>query len=88
MWVLELLVCFHDVAFLPSRASFSTAFLSTISRGKSLKTITCLKTVLGGNQGHAPCKILSLQQSLFFVSVEFNGDHKTAYGDEVKSGHP
>ena len=22
------------------------------------------------------------------VLVEFNGDHKTAYKDEVKSGHP
>ena len=27
-------------------------------------------------------------QSLFFVSVKFNGDHVTAYTDEVKSGHP
>ena len=39
-------------------------------------TTTCLKTVVGGKQGHAPCKILSLQQSTFFVSVEFHGDHK------------
>ena len=23
-----------------------------------------------------------------FVSVKFNGDHKTAYTDEVKFGHP
>ena len=30
-----------------------------------------------GKQGNAPCRILSLQQSLFLVSVEFHGDHKT-----------
>ena len=29
-----------------------------------------------GNQGHAPCKILLLHKASF-VSVEFNGDHKT-----------
>ena len=29
-----------------------------------------------GKQGHAPCEILSPQQS-FSVSVEFDGDHKT-----------
>ena len=25
---------------------------------------------------------------LVFVSIKFNGDHTTAYKDEVKSGHP
>ena len=49
----ELLMSFQDVAFLPSRARFSTI---------------CLKTVVGGKQGNAPCKILLLQQSLFCVS--------------------
>ena len=51
-------------------------------------TTTCLITDVGGKQGNAACKILSLQQSLFFVSVKFHGDHNTAYNDEVKSGHP
>ena len=31
--------------------------------------------VVGGRQGNASCKILSLQQIQFFVSVEFYGDH-------------
>ena len=29
-----------------------------------------------GKQGHVPCKILLFQKASF-VSVEFNGDHKT-----------
>ena len=35
-------------------------------------------------QGHAPCKTLLLYEA-FFVSIEFNGTHKTAYKHEVKS---
>ena len=34
-------------------------------------TITCLKTVVGGKQGHTPCKICLLQQSLFAQSLSF-----------------
>ena len=30
-----------------------------------------------GKQGHAPCKILLLQQNVFLVTVELVGDHKT-----------
>ena len=63
---------FQDVAFMPSQASFSTTFLKKCGRGESLGTTTCLKTVVGGKQGHAPCKILLLQQSLFFTSVKFH----------------
>ena len=62
---------FQDVAFLPSRASFSTTFLKSYGRGESLVTTTCLKTVVGGKQGHAPCKILLLQQSLFLCQLNF-----------------
>ena len=40
-------------------------------------TTTCPKTVVGGKQGHAPCKISLLQESLFLASVEFYGGHKT-----------
>ena len=68
---------FQDVAFLPSRASYSSTFLNNCGRGKSLGNTTCLKTAVGCKQGHAPCKIFSLQQNLFVVSVEFHGDHKT-----------
>ena len=55
----------QDVAFLPSRASFPTTFLKNCGRDESLVNTTCLKTVVVGNLGHAPCKILSFQQSLF-----------------------
>ena len=64
----ELLIGFHDVVFLPSRASFSSTFLKNCGRGESLSTTTCIKAVVGGKQGHAPCRILSLQQCLFCVS--------------------
>ena len=63
---------FLDLAFLPSRASFHTTFLRNCGRGDCLRTATCLSTLFGGKQGHAPCRILLLQQILFFVSVEFD----------------
>ena len=59
---------FHDVAFLPSRASFSTTFLKNCGRGESLRNTTYLITVFRGKQGHSPCKILLLQQILLCVS--------------------
>ena len=65
----------QDVAFLPSRDNFSTTILKNCGRGESLRITTCLRTVVEGKQGHVPCKILLLHQSLFFVSVEFHGDH-------------
>ena len=55
-----------------SRASFFTTFLKDCGRGESLGTTTCLKPVVGGKQGHAPCRMQPL-----FVSVEFHGDHET-----------
>ena len=33
--------------------------------------------MVGGKQGHAPCKILLLQQILLLVSVGFHGDYET-----------
>ena len=62
MWVGELLMGFQDVVFLPSLASFSSTFLIVVEK---LGTTTCLKTVTGGKQGHAACKTLLIQQSLF-----------------------
>ena len=38
---------------------------------------TYLKAVVGGKQGHAPCKIVLLQQFHFIVSVKFRTGHKT-----------
>ena len=68
---------FQDVAFLLSRASFYNTCLNICGRGEGLRTTACLRTVVGGKQGHAPCEILSLQQFLFLVSVEFHVGHKT-----------
>ena len=51
-------------------------YLKKTGRGKGLGTATCLKTVVVGKEGHAPCNILWLQH-IFFMLVEFNGDHKT-----------
>ena len=59
------------------RASFSTTCLKNCGKGECLGTTTCLMTVAGGKQGHAPCRMLPLQQILFFVSLKFHGDHKT-----------
>ena len=62
---------FQDVEFLPSRARFSTTFLKNCGRGESLRTTTCPKTVVGGKQSHAPCKILSLKQNVFLCQLNF-----------------
>ena len=68
---------FQDVVFLPSRASFFTTILTNCGIGESLWTNTCHKTLVGGKQWHSPSKILFLQESPFFVSVESCGGHKT-----------
>ena len=44
---------FHDVAFLHSRASFSTTCHKIVVGGKILGITTCHKTVIGGTIGHA-----------------------------------
>ena len=62
-------MCFQDVAFLPSRASFSTTFPKNCGRGKRLRTTICHRTVVGGKQGHAPCTIPLHQQSLFLCQL-------------------
>ena len=62
---------FQHVAFLPSRASFHTTFLKNCGRGERLRTTTCLGTVVGGKQGHAPCRILLLQLSPFLCQLNF-----------------
>ena len=68
---------FLDAAFFSYHASFFTIFLENCGRGESLRTSTCHRSVSGGMQGYAPCKMHLLQQNLFFVSFEFHGDHKT-----------
>ena len=64
-------MAFQDVSFLPCRASFSTTFLKNCDSGESLGTTTCLKTAVGGKQGHAPSKILTFQQSIFSCQLNF-----------------
>ena len=76
-WIGDLLMRFQDVAFLPSRANFSTTFLDNCGRGEMLEITTCSKTVVEGKKRHAPSKIILQNQSLYVVSVQFNGDHKT-----------
>ena len=48
-----------------SGCSISTTFHKNCGRDESLRTTTFLKTVVGGKQGHAPCKILSLHEASF-----------------------
>ena len=67
---------FHNVTFLLSEASFSATFLNNCGRGESLRTTTCLRSLVGCRQGHDPCEILLLKQSLF-VSVKSYRGHKT-----------
>ena len=47
---------FQDVAFLLSRASFSTAFHKNYDTVESHGTSTCLNTAVGDMQGHAACR--------------------------------
>ena len=48
-----------------SRTSFSTTFLKNCGRGESLETTMCNKSVVGGKQGHVPCRILLLHKASF-----------------------
>ena len=67
MWELcvgELLIAFLDVAFLSSQASFSTTFLKNCGSGESHGTTTYPRAVVGGKQGHAPCRKLALTKLL------------------------
>ena len=65
-----------QVVFLPFRASLSTIFHNNCDRGKSLRTTTCLKSVVGVSMGMFPVKNLRSNKASF-ASVESHGDHKT-----------
>ena len=62
---------FQDVAFQSYQTSFYTTFLINCGGGCGLETTTCLKTVVGGKQGHIPCKTFLSLANPFFVSIEF-----------------
>ena len=57
-------------SFRPSEIVFT--YLLDIGSGKGDGTATGVKTAIRCKQGHAACKILSLQQILFHVTVEFH----------------
>ena len=59
---------FRDVAFLPSRASFSSTFLTNYDRGESLRTATSLKTVVGVSKGMLPVRYFRSDKASFCVS--------------------
>ena len=65
----------HLIEFIPLLV-FSTTFLTNCGRSESLETTTCPKTVVGGKQGYAPCKVFLLQQSFFLCQLNFR-DLKT-----------
>ena len=62
---------FQDVAFLPSQAGFLTTFLDNGGSLMTTTTTTCLITLIGDEQWHAPCRILSLQPCLFLCQMNF-----------------
>ena len=57
----------RDVAFLPSCARFSTTSLEIVVEVKASGTPHVLRLCLD-RQGHAPCKILLLRETSFYVS--------------------
>ena len=59
---------YKDVAFLPSRASFSTTFLKICGRGENLWTAACHKAVEGLSKDMLPCKHFCSTKPLFCVS--------------------
>ena len=66
---------------------FSPHFLNTVVEEKASGQQLVLKLWLGVSKGMLSVEYFGSTEPLF-VSVEFNGDHKTAHKDEVKSGHP
>ena len=54
--VMELLMGFLDVVFLPHTELFFATFLKYCGRGESLKTATYLMTVVVGKEGHTHIK--------------------------------
>ena len=67
---------FQDVAFLPSSASISTTLIEKCGRSECLETTTCPKQWFGVSKGMLPVKYFCSTKHPF-VSVKFNGDHKT-----------
>ena len=62
---------FQDVASLPTRVSFPPPFLKIVVVVIALGPSHVIKLWYGVKQGHAPCKILLLQQNLFLCQLNF-----------------
>ena len=63
---------FYGLAFLPTQPAFYDTFLNdNDGGGYDLRIATCLRIVVWGEYGHAPCKISSLQQILFLCQLNF-----------------
>ena len=62
---------FHNVAYLPFRASFCTTFLINCDRSENLRTTTCLKIVAGVNKGMLPVKYFINNKPSFWCHLNF-----------------
>ena len=62
-------ISFQDVASIPPTASFCISFITNCGRGYALGTTTCLETVVGVMQGHAPVKYLCSNEFSFCVCL-------------------
>ena len=60
----------QDVVFLPSRANFMGHFFSNVEVVKPSGP-PCHKAEVGGKSVHAPCKLLSLQHTVFLCQLSF-----------------
>ena len=68
-------------------AFYCSLYKKNCGRGESLCITTCLKIVVGVIKDMLPVKYFCYTEPLS-VSEKFNADHKTAYKDESKYGHP
>ena len=64
----EFLMGIRAVVYLASSASFSTTCFTNCGRGEGLRASICIMAVVGGKQGHSPCRIFLLRQSLLCQS--------------------
>ena len=67
-FIIIILRGFQDVAFLLFQASFFTIFNDNCGSGEGLRINTCLSTMIGGRQGHAPVRYFCSNNACFYVS--------------------
>ena len=69
---------FHGVAFLPPKVVFTLHFLQFVVEVRALELpASCVRVVVLGEQWHAACSIVWLQEILFVVYVECHEYYKT-----------